>query len=106
MSDPLLAVAELASALGETPIGRVWECRIDDSWCVAVRGVSKDGEPPSLPVEPTGCMRVDLRPCEMAVWYNGWLAGLVSPGGGEFAANPRAFCRAVLHRQRQAEGDA
>lgn len=108
MNDPLIAVAELAAALGETPIKGVWGCRIDDSWYVAARGVLQDGESAVIAIEPPHCMKVELRPFEMAVWFNGWLAGLVNPDNGTFAAgelaNPKAFCKAVKARAR--EGDS
>lgn len=102
--NPLIAVAELASALGETPISGVWECRIDDSWYVAARGAPRDGDPPEIAIEPEHCMKVELRPFEMAVWLNGWLAGLIDPAGGQFAAgesaNAETFCAAVKARSQ------
>ena len=98
-------VAELGCALGEVPIRGIWECRIDGNWYVAVRGVLDGDEPLSTEVEPQGCMKVELRLAEMAVWYNGWLAGLVGGDGGMFAAgegvNEAAFCKALETRLRQ-----
>ena len=105
MSNPLIAVAELAAALGETPIKGVWECQIDDAWYVAARGAPL--EPPEIAIEPEHCMKVDLQPFEMAVWFNGWLVGLLGPWGGQFAvgkvANEDTFCAAIVARQRQAD---
>jgi len=104
--NPLIAVAKLAAALGQTPISGVWECRIDDAWYVAARGAAC-GEVAEVSVEPAGCMKVELQPFEMGVWFNGWLAGLLGPWGGQFAAgevaNEKAFCAAVETRQRQAD---
>jgi len=95
----LCLVAELGCALGEVPIRGIWECRIDDNWYVAVRGVLDGDEPLSVEVEPQGCMKAELRLAEMAVWYNGWLAGLVGGDGGPFAAgegaNEAVFCKAL-----------
>ena len=101
----LCLVAELGCALGEAPIRGIWECRIDDNWYVAVRGVPDGDELLSVEVEPQGCMKAELRPAEMAVWYNGWLAGLVGGDGGTFAAgegaNEAAFCKALETRLAQ-----
>ena len=62
----------------------VWQHKIDDKWYVAVNAKSVEVE-----IEPKDAMKITLKPYYVAVWYNGWLAGLFHPAaGGVIAAHP------------------
>lgn len=71
-----------------------WHRRIDDRWYIAVNG---HDEP--IKVEPHEMMGATVPPFEAAIFYNGWLAGLVGPSGGAIAhgeaANEDSFIQAV-----------
>lgn len=63
-----------------------WQQKIDETWYVAINGQSTD-----VDVEPAGGMKITLPPYHFAVWFNGWIAGLIYPlGGGVFAAGSGA----------------
>lgn len=63
-----------------------WIQVVDHLWTFAVNG--KD-DPVKVDLE--GTMGVsELRPFHAAVWFNGWLAGIINPYGGEFAAGSAA----------------
>ena len=91
-------VAELAIKLGATPMNKhpgCWKYDVDDQWSITLNG--HDTEIDSLP------------PFYLAVYYNGWPAGIVSPThGGVIAAgtsaNENAFIEA-LDRAIGAAGD-
>ena len=53
------------------------------SWTICLNGGNADIEH-----EPDGGMKMTIPPFYAAVWWNGWVAGLVSPGGGTIAAHP------------------
>ena len=81
-----LEMSRLAEADGVCPIDDLpgcWERKVDANWWVAVNctKVERRSEPP-------GCMEVTLKPYHAAVWWNGWIAGLVTPYNGCIAANP------------------
>lgn len=81
-------IAELAHVLGVRNIKAfpgAWYRRIDDKWEVATNGHDKP-----IDVEPPGCMKATIDPYHTAVWYNGWLAGLMTPFGGIIAAGEGA----------------
>jgi len=93
-------VAELAGQLKVSKINQLpgaWVCQVDRLWVVAANG---HREP--VRAEPDGCMAADLRPFEMAVWFNGWLAGLFTPSDGFVcvgaAGNEDELIRALLAR--------
>ena len=73
-----------------------WVQVINGAWTIAVNGLSV-----SVDVQPTPShMKITLRPYMIAVWCNGWLAGMFNPSvGGEFAAgdsaSPKAFMAAI-----------
>ena len=73
-------VAELAIKLGAAPLNKhpgCWEYDVDDQWSIKLNGhdTETDGIPPFL----------------LAVSYNGWPAGIVSPTeGGVIAAGTSA----------------
>lgn len=72
-----MAAVDLALSLGHQQIANLpgaWEHRVDEHWTVAINGKEEPVE-----VEPDGCMRVKLEPYHLAVWWRGWLAGLLTP---------------------------
>ena len=94
-------VVELAVELGVKGINELegaWICKIDKHWVVAINGKDK---PVAVEIEDSmGCQ--ELQPFEMAIFFNGWLAGLLNPGGGMIcagkAANEDTFIAAVRAR--------
>lgn len=95
---PVECILDLAEALGVKDISSLpgaWVYRVDDTWTVAV-----NGQDTTVSVKPEGCMSVNMEPFEFFVWFDGWLAGIMLPGGnGEFAegtlANQEEFDRAI-----------
>ena len=95
---PVESILILADALGIRDIGAMteaWTHKVDGEWTIAV-----NGHPEPVSVRPDGCMAIDLRPFEFAVWFNGWLAGtLMVSGDGSFAtgmgADQEAFSQAI-----------
>lgn len=63
--------------------GGKWFGHVDHNWSVGVNATNADNE-----IEPPNCMKATLSPWGMAVWWNGWLAGLIDPAGGCIAAHP------------------
>ena len=93
-------IAELGCTLGVGDICDLpgaWEQEIDDSWYVAVNAHKH-----AVTVMPEGGMEASVPPYHAAVWFNGWLAGLVSAHGGTIAAgelaNESSFIDAVKAR--------
>jgi hypothetical protein len=94
-------VVTLCHALGVVNIKDLpgaWEYRIDDQWEIAVNGHREAIEIPNDGSRRMGCT---IPPFESAIWFNGWLAGLMSPfdgilAGGE-ACNEAALIDA-LHK--------
>lgn len=100
LSTAFSLVADLAGLLGVSRINKLathWECRIDEHWQIAVNGTDK----PML-AQPEGSMGVTIEPYHMAVFFNGWLAGLLTPRDGTFvcgaAGNEDAFIAALEKR--------
>lgn len=74
----------LGVASGAAPLnGATWVYDIDDNWKMALNG----GETP-VTSKPEGCMDISIEPYEMAVWWNGWLAGTIGPYDGVLVAHP------------------
>lgn len=71
-----------------------WVHRIDRTWIVALNPHEEE-----LEVEIDGTMGGRLQSFEVGVWFNGWLAGILTPRGGAIAAgaaaNEDAFIRAL-----------
>ena len=67
---------------------------IDDHWTIAINGHSD-----ATRAAPDGAMGCSVPPYHVGVWWHGWLAGIVGPGGGEFAAgsgaNEDSFIEAI-----------
>jgi len=95
---PVESILVLADALGVKDIGAMteaWVHKVDSAWTVAVNGHTAP-----VSVEPDGCMVLNLAPFEFAVWFNGWLAGILTASGdGTFAsgacANQQEFAEAI-----------
>lgn len=82
-------LALLAQALGVPPLNQLpgpWRYRIDAQWEVAVNGWQETVNVPMT----DDCMGAELPPFHMAVWYNGFLAGLMTPFQGVIAAGEGA----------------
>ena len=81
-------VCELGIALGVTDLVKregAWVHKVDDQWIFAVNPHDE-----TLDVKPEGTMGCHIPFGHVAVWYNGWLAGILAPNGGEFAAGSGA----------------
>jgi len=64
-----------------------WEHRIDDQWFVAMNGHPEH----RMAKGPDGGMSdVTVPPYQAAIWFNGWLAGLIGPFDGILAAGEAA----------------
>lgn len=105
--DVVALIAELAFALGVCPLNahpRPWVHRVDDHWTIAA-----NAQKATMRVEPHGCMEAELPPFHMAVWWNGWLAGILAPDGGPIAAHPEganedrliADLKAAIRKERR-----
>lgn len=84
--EAFLLAADLAAALHVRDIKKLpgpWELRIDANWRIAVNGHGHE-----IRVAPAECMEVTIPPFAMAVWWNGWLAGLLTPFAGTIVAHP------------------
>lgn len=79
ISEAYVKVAELAAALGARDIKKLpgcWSHKIDERWKIDINGKDRaiDGIPPY----------------HVAIEYNGWPAGILSPVGGLIAAGEGA----------------
>lgn len=78
--------------------------KIDDNWTVAMHGKRQPIDVPQF----EGCMGVDALPGgAVAIWWCGWLAGIVDAGGGSMAwgakANEDSFIEAIDKAIREAK---
>lgn len=79
-------IAEWAVANGAKGEPTVWARDLDKRWHVVVNRC-----PTTQAYERDGLMGISqLEPYQAAVFFNGWLAGLLSPFDGEFAAGSGA----------------
>jgi hypothetical protein len=62
-----------------------WIQKVDDQWIFAVNGKDE-----ALEVRPEGTIGASLKFGHAAIWFNGWLAGIITPYSGEFAAGSAA----------------
>lgn len=61
-----------------------WIQKVDELWTFAVNGRDE-----TLRVTPSdGDMSADVPFGHAAVWYAGWLAGIIDPTGGVFLSSP------------------
>lgn len=93
----LNVVCDLAEHVGAVPLNQfdgAWIHRIDERWTIAVNAHER-----TVHVAPAGMMAIDVPPFDIAVWFDGWLAGQFSPAGGWFASgeagNAQAFMAAL-----------
>lgn len=60
-----------------------WICKVDDRWTFAINGLDK----PVAVDLGEGSMGIEkLERFHMAIWFNGWLAGIIHPFGGIICA--------------------
>lgn len=89
-------VMDLHAASGEPVVeDRVWHRPLGDHWYLAVNGCTT-----AQGVAPPDGMAFEVPPFEFAFWFNGWLAGSLSPvTGGALAAgtlaNAMTLCEAI-----------
>lgn len=83
-------IAQLSLAKGIHPICDIPGCAElfvpsegESGWLIAVNGHAIE-----FKFEKAGTMGCDVPPFNGAVFWNGWLAGIVSPFGGVIAAHP------------------
>ena len=81
--------------------------KVDDNWTVAMNGHE---EPIDVP-EGDGCMGIHgLPPYTIAIWWWGWIAGMVNAKGGEIAfgemANEDSFIKAVKAATERARNES
>jgi hypothetical protein len=84
--DAFSLIADLALAHGALGINKLpgcWVHKVDEHWTLAV-----NAHPAPVDVTPDGTMGAEVPPFTAAVWWHGWLAGLIGPGGGSIAAHP------------------
>ncbi len=98
LCEAFLKITELALALGVEKINELphlWFHEIDDHWSIAVNGHDADRH---FVGDPT-MMSIDVPRFSAAIWWNGWLAGIVDPYAGVIAdgaeANEDTFVAAL-----------
>ena len=83
--------------------GKRWAGNIDKNWQIAIHA-NKDQE---VEFKPEGTMGGKAGFGIMLVWFNGWLAGMLDPGGGVIAAgelaNEDRFIKAIDKRLNDLE---
>lgn len=85
-------IAELAHVLNVTNIKDLpgcWQPALPDPWKLAVNGHEE-----AMSAGDEEHIIIRIPPYEAAVWYNGWLAGLISPLEGVILSgiNPEGGC--------------
>jgi hypothetical protein len=80
-----LKIVQLALKRGAAP-QTYWQGRIDQKWEVAVNASAEQVTVPTTSER----MGADIPRFHVAVWYNGWLAGLMTPFDGVIAAGEGA----------------
>lgn len=102
LSEAYLVVVELGLLLGVKDVKDLpgpWILIIDPHWTIAMNG--KD-EPVDVDLGEASMGMTNLKPYEMAIWFNGWLAGILTPVDGIIchgeAGNEDNFIRDVKRR--------
>lgn len=102
---PILDLAKAHGVANIKTLPGAWEIAINDAWYLAANGQDEE-----IDVSAPNGMAVTLPPYHFAVWYNGWLAGLFSPYGGEIAAgeaaNEQTLIRAIRDHIARLPGQA
>ncbi len=79
-------ISEIIIAEGNYPLrDKTWERRIDESWEVAVNGTFDDVE-----FKSEDGMKVNCPPFHAAIFFNGFLAGLLNPFEGTIVVGEAA----------------
>ena len=88
----IILIAELAEKDGIIPLSKfpgVWERKIDEHWTVIGNGHN----------EPKEYRNSKVAPFTFHIYFNGWPAGVIDPGGGVICAgaiaNEETFCKAL-----------
>jgi hypothetical protein len=88
--EAFVVLADFALSHGCPPLNTLpgcWTRQVDEQWWIAVNG-NKEARPAESP-QHAG-QPIMVKPYECYVEYNGWPAGLFSPGGGTIAAGAGA----------------
>lgn len=86
VSEAFLAMAQMLTRRGRAPVKDKVVTEKVGRWTVVMNGKLE-----RVSVEPEGTLGCDNIPaCHAAIFYNGWLAGLLSPAGGWIAAGEAA----------------
>lgn len=89
MGEAFFTIVELGTVLGIENIKDLpgcWVHKVDENWTIALNAHN-------APVHVDLQVEQDLMPVDVpafgaAVWWHGWLAGLLTPGAGAIAAHP------------------
>ena len=97
---PAICELHLAERLPPITFMGVWQRSLPAGWYMAVNGSKA-----AVKVTPPGGVKVAVPPYHAALWFNGWLAGLVHPLGGGFlaagsAGNEKTFLAALREATR------
>ena len=84
--EAFVAACEAACSGNDLPLkGRVADFT-RGGWRVVINGTAADHEVPG----DGECMGATVPPTHLAAFWNGWLAGVLNPGGGALAAGDAA----------------
>lgn len=96
------SIVDLAMILGVPALNErtdAWVCKVDDHWTFAVNGTGKEV---SVDLGPDSMGIDKLADFHAAIWFNGWLAGIINPVDGTMcsgeAGNEDNFIKAVEER--------
>lgn len=102
LSEAYCVVVELGLLLGVKDIKDLpgaWVQVIDPHWTIAMNGTNN---PVDVDLGEGSMGITNLKPVEMAIWFNGWLAGILTPVDGVICAgeagNEDNFIRDVKRR--------
>lgn len=88
MSITFMKIGELSYKLGVRDLYKLpgaWIHKLDENWILAVNGKDR-----KVIAKPEGCMMCDIPPYHVAVWWNGWIAGIFNAYQGQIAAGTEA----------------
>lgn len=93
-------IAKILTDKGYTASGKLLHLKFKDyrgkcNWQLLINGTGKEQE---AVADEWG--KIKLKPFDFAVFWNGWLAGLFNPKGGQFSehpegANPCTFLKSL-----------